>query len=294
MNIGIIGAGAFGKALYSILKDNNNVKITSNRKRNIENFVPISEIWTQDVIIISISAQHIDEFLEKNFVNNNQKIIISSKGIDIKAKKRISEICFKYTHYNNIYILSGPTFSDLLIDKKPAALILAGYNNELYKEIKNNLPSFIKLYFSNDIAGIEIAGAYKNIIAIASGVIKGKNLGINAQAALISRGLVEMTRFAEFFGGNKETFLDIAGAGDLFMSSLSENSRNFRFGLQLGQGLLSEDIVKNLGGISEGVPTTYAVKQIADENNIYCPIAQEVFEVLEGNNINNSIRKLLN
>jgi len=141
---------------------------------------------------------------------------------------------------------------------------------------------------------LRVAGAYKNVIAIAAGICEGLNLGENARAALISRGLVEIARFGEFFGAKKETFLDVAGAGDLFLTANSIMSRNFRVGLNLAKGKLLEDILTELNEVAEGVYTTKAIYSIAKKYNIYTPIANEVYKILyEGKKVKESLRDLL-
>jgi glycerol-3-phosphate dehydrogenase (NAD(P)+) len=151
------------------------------------------------------------------------------------------------------------------------------------------------MYTSLDVEGVEVAGAYKNVIAIASGVCEGLNLGNNAKAALLARGLVEMDRFGEKFGAKKDTFLGVAGSGDLFLTANSTMSRNYRVGLNLAKGKLLEDILTELGEVAEGVYTTKAIYEIAKRKNIYTPIANEVYRIIyEGKNPQESLKDLLN
>jgi glycerol-3-phosphate dehydrogenase (NAD(P)+) len=147
----------------------------------------------------------------------------------------------------------------------------------------------------DDTKGVEVAGAYKNVIAIAAGICEGLNLGQNAKAALLARGLVEMDRFGEHFGAKKDTFLGVAGAGDLFLTANSTMSRNYRVGLNIAKGKIIEDILSELGEVAEGVYTTKAIYEISKRENIYTPIANEVYKVLyEGKNPLESLRDLLN
>jgi len=143
------------------------------------------------------------------------------------------------------------------------------------------------------VVGAEVAGAYKNVIAIASGVCDGLELGNNARASLISRGLVEMTRFGEYFGAKIETFLSLGGAGDLFLTASSTLSRNYRVGLGLAKGKSIEEILEELGEVAEGIPTTKALYNIAQKENIYLPIASEVYNMLEGKEPSLSVNDLL-
>ena len=141
---------------------------------------------------------------------------------------------------------------------------------------------------------MEIAGAYKNVIAIAAGICEGLNLGENAKAALISRGLVEIARFGDFFGAKKETFLGVAGSGDLFLTANSTMSRNFRVGLNLAKGKILNDILAELGEVAEGVYTTKAIYEISKNKNIYTPLANEVYKIIyENKKVEESLKDLL-
>jgi len=175
----------------------------------------------------------------------------------------------------------------------PTALKISSIDLELAQIYADALPSFIKGYVDDDVVGAEVSGAYKNVIAIAGGVCDGLELGNNARAALISRGLVEMTRFGEHFGARTETFLSLGGAGDLFLTASSQLSRNYRVGLGLSKGKTIEDILEELGEVAEGIPTTKALYNIAKKEDIYLPIANEVYKMLNGKDPLNSVNDLL-
>ena len=293
--ISIIGAGAWGSALFYALKEKNEVVITSRKKRDIENFVSLEEALKNEYLIIVIAAQAIREFLEKNKDKlKNKKILCASKGIDTKSLKFLNEIFEKYINKNNLAFLSGPSFAKEVKEKKPTALVIASKNKILAEEFASFFPDFIKIYTDTDVIGVEVAGAYKNVIAIAAGIAEGLNLGNNAKAALISRGLVEMDRFGEYFGAKKDTFLGVAGSGDLFLTASSTMSRNFRVGLNLAKGKLLEDILIELTEVAEGVYTTKAIYEISKKNNIYTPIANEVYKIIyERKKVKESLRDLL-
>jgi len=279
--ISVIGAGAWGKALGYALGLKNNILITSRRKRDIENFVSLEKALESEYIVVVIAAQSIKEFLERNYKKlQNKKILVASKGIDNKKLKFLNEIFEKYINKDNLAFISGPSFAKEVIQNKPTALVIASSNKKLALEFKEFFPDFIKIYTSSDVIGIEVAGAYKNVIAIAAGICEGLNLGENARAALISRGLVEIDRFGEYFGANKDTFLGVAGSGDLFLTANSTQSRNFRVGLNLAKGKYLDDILDELGEIAEGVYTTKAIYEISNKYNIYTPIAVEVYEII--------------
>ena len=293
--ISVIGAGAWGSALFYALKEKNDVVITSRKKRNIENFVSLDKALENEYLVIVIAAQAIKNFLKENKDKlKNKKILCASKGIDTQELKFLNEIFEEYIDSNNLAFISGPSFAKEVMQKKPTALVIASKNISLAKEFASFLPSFIKTYPDTDVIGVEVAGAYKNVIAISAGICEGLNLGNNARAALISRGLVEMDRFGEYFGAKKDTFLGVAGSGDLFLTASSTMSRNFRVGLNLAKGKMLEDILSELGEVAEGVYTTKAIYQLANKYNIYTPIANEVYKILyEKKEVKRSLKDLL-
>jgi len=301
MKISIIGAGSWGLAIHSIISQNIsslnlNLFISNRTIKDFHNFINFEEAVKSDVLILAISAQHLESWL-KTYVKQKlpkTKILIACKGIDKNNNKFMSEICEQYFKSKNIAYLSGPSFASEVIEKKPTALVINSKKKKLYNEFSSLFDChFIKTYYSKDIIGAEIAGSYKNVLAIASGICQGSNLGKNAQAALIARGLVEMSRFGKFYGAKNKTFLDLSGAGDLFLTASSELSRNFRVGLYIGQGMLLNDILKELNEVAEGVDTTYSLFNLSSKNNIYTPIVSEVKQILEGKDINLSLKKLI-
>lgn len=294
--VSIIGAGAWGSALFYALREKNrDILITSKTKRDIENFVSIDKALESEYLIIVIASQAISEFLNKyKHQIKNKKILCASKGIDTKKLKFLNEIFEEYIDINNLAFLSGPSFAKEVKEKKPTALVIASKNLELARKFASFFPDFIKIYTDTDVIGVEVAGAYKNVIAIAAGIAEGLNLGNNARAALISRGLVEMDRFGEFFGAKKDTFLGVAGSGDLFLTANSTMSRNFRVGLNLAKGKYLEDILNELGEVAEGVYTTKSIYLLSQKYKIYTPIANEVYKILyEKKKVKESLKDLL-
>ena len=293
ISIGVIGAGKWGQALHYALSQNQEAYITSRTPREIKNFTSLDKVLQCDYLIIAIPAQQIRSWLEENFVFNNQKILVASKGIEASTSQFLNEIYSDFVPDENIGFISGPSFAAEVIKGLPAAIVINSSNEELYNEFAPFFPSFLKTYYSSDIIGAEVAGAYKNVLAIASGICDGLKLGNNARASLISRGLVEMTRFGEHFGAQKDTFLGLGGAGDLFLTASSTLSRNFRVGLGLSQGQSLEVILKELGEVAEGVMTAQAIVNLSQEHNIYTPIANEVQKILNGKNPLDSLKDLL-
>jgi len=293
--IGVVGAGKWGSALHFALSQNdkNSVSITSRTKRDIQNFVSIDEILENEYLIFVISTQSVSEWLKNNFVFKNQKVLIASKGIDIASNQLLSDIFEQYLPKENIAFLSGPSFATEVMNSLPTALVVNSTNIKLAEEFSEFFPNFIKAYTDTDIIGAEIAGAYKNILAIASGVSDGLKLGNNARASLIARGLVEMERFGESFGSKKETFFGLSGAGDLFLTASSTMSRNYRVGFELAKNRNLTDILEEIGETAEGVKTVRAICQISEQKNLYVPIAREVRAIVNGKPPLESLKTLL-
>lgn len=322
MSISIIGAGSWGTALAQAfskkvdnillygrdkkvindinkthqnkkylpnIKLNKNIKATDNIKETIEN---------SEIIIIAIPTQTIKEFLEKikNFNVKNKIFISASKGIDIDTLELVSEMIYKGLSIDeeNVFALSGPSFAKEVAQGLPTAITLAGEICKA-KELQNILSSEnFRLYISEDIKGVELAGAVKNVIAIATGISDGLNLGNNARAGLITRGLYEINKLVNILGGKTETIYGLAGLGDLVLTATGNLSRNRRFGLLIGQGKKSEEALKEIGQVVEGVKTVKAVKKISEKYNLELPISEMVYKIIyEGLSPKKAVKKLM-
>jgi len=178
--------------------------------RDLVNFVSLGKILECEYLVITVPAQQLSGWLEDNFVFSGQKILVASKGIEASSGKFLNEIYEKYVPDTNIAFLSGPSFAAEVIQSLPTALVVNSTNENLAKEFASFFPSFIKAYISTDVVGAEVSGAYKNVIAIAAGICEGLELGKNAAAALISRGLVEMQRFGRVYGAKDESFVGLS------------------------------------------------------------------------------------
>ncbi|WP_373003463.1 NAD(P)H-dependent glycerol-3-phosphate dehydrogenase [Sulfurimonas sp.] len=291
--IGVIGAGKWGSALAFALGQENEVYITSRTPRDVENFISLEEILKLEYLVIAIPAQQVSSWLKENFVFNNQKILVAAKGIEASTGRFLNDIYKPYVPDENIAFLSGPSFATEVQKSLPTALVINSHNEELSAKFATFFPPFIKTYTSTDVMGAEVAGAYKNVIAIAAGICEGLGLGKNAAASLISRGLVEMQRFGYVYGAKEESFVGLSGAGDLFLTASSTMSRNFRVGLGIAAGKSQEEILEELGEVAEGIGTTYALHKIAKNKDLYLPIAREVYEMLEGKDPHVSLKDFL-
>ncbi len=293
MKFSIIGAGKWGKALYHAYSQKNSVVITSRHYHKIDNFVSMQEALKSEYIILVIPAQHIREWMSKEFIDNGQKILVAAKGIEIETGNLLNEILYEFLPPERVAFLSGPSFAAEVIKSLPTALVVSSQNQKLANFFADRLPDYIKGYIDDDIIGAEVGGAYKNVIAIAGGVCDGLELGNNARAAMISRGLVEMSRYGIHFGAKSETFLSLGGAGDLFLSASSKLSRNYRVGLGLAKGDTLNKILEEIGEVAEGVGTAKALNKVAKKENLYLPIASEVYQMLKGKEPSVSVKDLL-
>ena len=293
MSIAVIGAGKWGQALQFALSRNFTCKITSRQQKPIENFVSLEEALACQYLIFALPAQVVRGWLEMHFSFSGQKILVAAKGIEQGSGAFLNEIFTNFVPEDHLSFLSGPSFASEVMQGLPTALVINSTNDVLAKEFASFFPSFIKTYTSKDVIGAEVCGAYKNVLAIASGICDGLRLGNNARASLIARGLVEMRRFGKYFGAQDETFLGLSGAGDLFLTASSTLSRNYRVGLFLAEGKKLEDILIALGEVAEGVFTSEAIFELSLKHTIYTPIAHEIALILKGKEPRISVKDLL-
>ena len=292
--VAVIGAGKWGQALAHALAQRCEVVVTSQRARNWRNFVSMEDALQREYIVVAISAQAVRPWLEEHpSFEPRHKLLVASKGIDAQTGAFMNEIFESHLKRSQLAYLSGPSFAKEVMASLPTALVVNSYDAALADTWSGMFPDFIKTYTSDDVIGAEVGGAYKNVIAIAAGITEGLRLGQNAKAALVSRGLVEMARFGIHYGAKEETFLSLSGAGDLFLTANSTMSRNYRVGLGLAAGKGLKEILAELGEVAEGVGTARALHKISQENDLYLPIANEVFEILEGKPVTKSLEDLL-
>lgn len=271
----------------------NKVGFENVKQRSYEEFSQLFANSNNPLCIIAIASMFLRSFLEsRNFKEKNMKVLCASKGIEYEGcfMNEILEIYFKK---ENLAFLAGPSFASEVRKNLPCALVVHSENKNLSYEFMEIFPKFVKTYAENDVIGAEIAGAYKNVIAIASGINDGLNLGNNSKASLLSRGLVEMARFGSFFGAKESTFLGLSGSGDLFLTSNSIMSRNYRVGLGLAKNESLEDILNNLGEVAEGVISSKAIYKLALKHNIYTPIVREIQNIFMGKKVKDSLKDLL-
>ena len=224
-------------------------------------------------------------------------VISGTKGIEVETLSRMSEVSASVlgSQLRAFAVLSGPTFALEVARGDPTAAVVASSDVAFAQQMQSVLSSAtFRLYHSEDVVGIELAGSLKNVIAIAAGVLDGLGLGFNTNAALITRGLREVTRLGLALGGRLETFAGLAGMGDLVLTCTGALSRNRTVGVLLGQGRTLEDILRDAKFVAEGVKTSKSAKQMADRHQIEMPITDEMYRVLyEGESARLGLQRLM-
>ena len=227
-------------------------------------------------------AQHMRAVLKRSPCPN-MPLILCSKGIEESSGKLLHDVAHEVCPSSPVAVLSGPTFAHEVAAGLPTAVTLACEDRELGETLRAriNLPHF-RTYCTDDVAGAEVGGAVKNVLAIACGVAEGRGLGQNARAALIARGFAEMTRFGMAMGGRRETLAGLSGLGDLVLTCSSTSSRNFSLGKAIGEGKNPAHLMKDRRTVAEGAHTAPVLDRIAKERNIDMPLVDAVATLLAG------------
>lgn len=253
-----------------------------------------------DAILIAVPTQAIRQTLVlfKDLIKPSHLLICAAKGIEIGTLNLPSEI-IKDTlgrgFSNEAAYLSGPSFAAEIIQQLPTAVCIASSTEKSATAAQNLFHSnMFRTYICHDPIGLEVAGALKNTIAIASGICAGLKFGKNAQASLITRGLTEIVKIGMHLDADPMTFMGLSGVGDLFLTCSSEQSRNYKVGLRLGQGEKIQDILNSMPSVAEGYTTTKAAYQILQKNKLTAPMIQEMYHVLyEDKPIRKAVEDLL-
>ena len=315
--VGVIGGGAWGTALASVLTHNHERVLLWARESEVVDainkdhhnpvFLPdiilpqsiiathdIADMRDCDILLIVAPAQHVRATLEA-LMPVKAALILCSKGIEAHSQKLLCEVTAEVCPNNIIGVISGPTFAHEVAMRKPAAVTFACADQALGMQLINTIaaPSF-RPYYSDDIIGAEIGGAVKNVLAIGCGVVEGAGLGLNARSALIARGYAEMLRYGAAKGARPETLVGLSGLGDLVLTCSSENSRNFALGLGLGQGKAGHELLSNRVSVAEGAQTAPVLQASAKNIGVDMPIVDAVCALLDGNsNVQNVVKTLL-
>jgi glycerol-3-phosphate dehydrogenase (NAD(P)+) len=231
----------------------------------------------------------------KPFLRGHMRLVSSTKGIEQGSLKRVSQIMEEVLDRPPVAVLSGPTFAREVAAGEPAAIVISSTNRFLQTEIQKAFSGpTLRLYTNDDPIGVEVGGALKNVIAVAAGVVQGLKLGNNTMAALITRGLAEITRLAVAMGANPHTLSGLSGMGDLVLTCTGDLSRNRSVGMQLAAGKTLEEIIGSMKMVAEGVNSTVSAMDLARRHGVNMPITEQVYAILkQGKNPGQAIRDLM-
>ncbi|HEX8401785.1 MAG TPA: NAD(P)H-dependent glycerol-3-phosphate dehydrogenase [Allosphingosinicella sp.] len=305
MKIGVIGGGAWGTALAQVAAAGGEPVLLWAREPEVvgdindahENrpFLPgialsrqiratgeLTDLAGCDALLVVTPAQHLRATLAA-LPPLRLPLVLCAKGMEESSTRLMHEVAHQAQPAAPIAVLSGPTFAHEVAAGLPAAVTLAIGDPQVGQRLRDRLarPAF-RPYLSDDVAGAEIGGAIKNVLAIACGVVEGRGLGQNARAALISRGFAEMTRFGLARGARAETLAGLSGLGDLVLTCSSTSSRNFSLGVGLGQGRAAADLLADRRTVAEGAYTAPVLRRAAIDAGIDMPIVEAVCELLSG------------
>ena len=305
MKLGVVGGGAWGTALAQVAAAGGRETLLWALEPEVveginsahENTVflagvplnpairatsDFSELGDCDAWLIVTPAQHMRAVLER--ANDCDKpLLLCSKGIEEQSGELLNHVAKQVCPGAPVAVLSGPTFAHEVAKGLPTAVTLAAEDSALAERLRDRIkqPTF-RIYVSDDVAGAEIGGAVKNVLAIACGVVEGKGLGQNARAALIGRGFAEMTRFGLAMGAKRETLAGLSGLGDLVLTCSSTSSRNYSLGKGIGEGRSAAELMSNRKTVAEGAFTAPVLARLAKEKGIDMPIVGAVDALIAG------------
>ncbi len=252
-----------------------------------------------ECFLLGVPSQHMRSMLEfaRPYLPKKPVLVCASKGIEVSTLSTMSMVVEEALSglKPQFCMLSGPTFAKEVIRELPTAIVLASEEKKLGRELQQQLSTeFFRVYTSTDVRGVELGGAIKNIIAIAAGIADGLGFGNNSRAALITRGLAEMSRLGKALGAKSSTFMGLAGMGDLVLTCTGDLSRNRQVGLKLGKGHKLVEILGEMKMVAEGVKTTEAVHALGEKHDVELPITEQVYQVLyNGKDPQGAVRELM-
>lgn len=320
LKIGVLGGGSWGTTVASLTARNTSVVLWARNKKTVdeinkyhrnEKYLPGADLTPSlkatrsikkavknvDVVVMGVPAQYFREVLKeaKAFIRPWVPIISLAKGLELGTKMRMTEVIENEAPGRPAGVLTGPNLAKEIMAGQAAASVIAMVDDTIAKELQKVFQTgLFRVYTNDDVVGCELGGALKNIIAIAAGMGDGAGAGYNTRAAVITRGLAELTRLGVAMGGRPATFAGLTGMGDLVATCTSSLSRNHYVGYQLGRGRKLVEIIEEMSEVAEGVKTAKVVLELAKEYKVVTPIATEVYKVLyEGNTVNDAFRGLL-
>lgn len=305
--IAVLGGGSFGTTLANIVAENGhdarlwlrdetqaqNINEQHVNERYMPGY-PLHEnlkattdlqaaVIGSELILVSLPSSafvHVVSAMAP-YLKPEQLLVSTTKGVVPGGFELMSQALRKATSGQPVGVLSGPNLAKEIGKHMPTATVIASEDEALRQRVQDLLANdYFRVYASNDMFGVELGGALKNIYAIISGLAAALGMGENTRSMLITRSLAEMSRFAVCMGANPMTFIGLAGVGDLIATCMSPLSRNYRVGYALGKGGSLEDVVEELGEVAEGVNTLRLVKQKADEMGVYMPLVNGLHQVL--------------
>jgi glycerol-3-phosphate dehydrogenase (NAD(P)+) len=322
MRISFLGAGSWGTALAyvlsdkdyeirmwtkeedhydSLVKERENVKYLPGIKLNdkIEFYNDIEKaLEGTDIVVLAVPSQAVRSVLElaKKYIKENKIIVNVAKGIENGSHMRISQVVADVLPKNKYVILSGPSHAEEVSNNTPTTIVSASDDSEAAELVQDIfMTESLRIYTNPDVIGVEVGGSLKNIIALGAGISDGIGYGDNTKAALMTRGISEMSRLGEAMGGKLDTFGGLSGIGDLIVTCTSMHSRNRRCGIMLGEGLSLDEAIENIGMVVEGAYTVKAAYELSLEYDVDMPITREIYKVLyEGANAKESVLSLMN
>lgn len=246
------------------------------------------DVLSAPIVILAIPCQMQRAFLTANrdHFARHAVIVNVAKGIELSTLRTGSDFVPEILADKDIRyaVLSGPSFAREVMHNRPTAVVIASRHAEVVETVQKALSCvFFRCYASADVLGVEIGGAVKNIIAIAAGLCDGLGIGANGRAALVTRGLAEISRLGTAMGAQPQTFMGLSGLGDLVLTTTGDLSRNRQVGLGLGQGRSLDQVTKEIGMVTEGVKTAFAVQKLAEQLHVSVPITNAVCAILSGN-----------
>ncbi|EHI98418.1 Glycerol-3-phosphate dehydrogenase (NAD(P)+) [Clostridium sp. DL-VIII] len=319
--ITFLGGGSFGTALAALLAEKNNIVNIYDRDQNVVNEINLerkNEKYMKDLIIPNgvTAFNNIDDAIKdaeyivlsvpshvirsmckaiKGKVSNDVPIISIAKGIEESSDKRLSVVIEEELE-NPIVVLSGPSHAEEVVMKIPTTIVSTSKDMKCAIDVQDLfMTPYFRVYTNDDLIGVEIGGAVKNIIALAAGVIDGLGYGDNTKAALLTRGMKEITRIGIALGGRIETFYGLTGMGDLIVTCTSMHSRNRRAGLLIGKGMSVDEALKEVGMVVEGVKACRAFYELKEKIGISMPITDGLYKGLfEGKDAKVIVDELMN
>ena len=319
-NISVLGGGSWGTVLAYLaslngnqvnlwMRDNDLAETINNTRinkrylpnldlgKNITATSQIEDIKESDLIIFCVPSDAFRDvsLLASSFINENTFLVTATKGVEKDDFSLMSKILEEYYSKNLIGILSGPNLAEEIANHHLSGTVIASKHKILRDEVIQNLSTdFFRIYENDDPYGVEMGGALKNIYAIACGIADGLNSGENTIGMIMTRGLGEMSRLATDLGANPQTFLGLAGVGDLITTCASPLSRNHQFGKYIGEGLSIEEAKQKIGQTIEGLKTLKVVKNISDRHGVEMPIVDSLYKIIyKGINLEGSIQNVL-